>query len=443
MRNQKESGQVIVLLVVGIISLLGFSALAIDGARLFSEKRNLQGVSDTAAFTAATYVGQYEPYQIFTNWYSGSRIEPHAEQAALEIIRQNGYTDQIYNPFGGNDRLRITIDPITSGTEFTPYIVKVTLISEVDPIFAQLVYHGEILANAYTEAIVWPKMNAAYGRAIFSTATSGDKRIEFIGNATLNVTGSGIFANSNGSSAIYASGSVNVDIQGAVTSAGGIYNNNNIMIAQSFQSNAQTLPLMPVPTPEKCSSMATSVETFDAISGITWHTAGRYTSASTTVISSGHHVFESGWYCFDEQLHISGGIVESEPEGVMFYFPDSGNGFSASGGTIDLRAAQNGQADDSAGNNWDGMLVYIDPTNVGVFSVQGGTGSHLEGTIYAPGPASNDTDPKCSLSGSGTTDAYNVQLVCYSLSISGNAGLNLFYDDTKVYEAPVTINLEE
>ena len=75
--------------------------------------------------------------------------------------------------------------------------------------------------------------------------------------------------------------------------------------------------------------------------------------------------------------------------------------------------------------------------------MQGGAGSHLEGTIYAPGPAANDTAPKCSLSGSGMTDAYNVQLICYSITVSGNAGLNLVYDDSKVYKAPVSVSLEE
>jgi hypothetical protein len=443
MRNQKESGQVIVLLVVGIISLLGFSALAIDGARLFSERRNLQGVSDTAAFTAAAYIGQFDPLYIRNNFKVNDMVEPRAEQAALEIIRANGYTDSIYNPFGGNDRLYIDAWPVIAGTEFTPYHVIVKMISEVDPIFAQLVYHEPIMANVDTEVVFWPRMNAAYGRAIFSTATEGSKRIEFIGNATLNVTGSGIFSNSNGTNAIYASGSASVDISGAVTAVGTIYNSGVMVSGEPEQPGAQSLPLVPIPTPDNCASLSTSVETYDSVNDIFYHTAGRYTSASTNTISSGHHIFEQGWYCFDETLHISGGIVESEPGGVMFYFPVDGTSITAQGGSIDLRAAQNGQADDLAGNSWDGMLFYIDHSNTGVFSFQGSAGSHLEGTIYAPGPAANETAPKCSLSGSGVTDAYNVQLICYSLTLSGSAGLNLFYDDTKVYESPLIMNLEE
>jgi uncharacterized membrane protein len=53
MERGKERGQVIILLVAGLITLLGFTALAIDGARVLSEQRQLQGVADTAAFTAA------------------------------------------------------------------------------------------------------------------------------------------------------------------------------------------------------------------------------------------------------------------------------------------------------------------------------------------------------------------------------------------------------
>ncbi|MEN8240395.1 MAG: pilus assembly protein TadG-related protein [Chloroflexota bacterium] len=440
MRKRNESGQVIVLMVVGIISLLGFSALAIDGARLFSEQRTLQGVSDTAAFTAAAYVGEYDPYVIYTNWYTGLRIEPHAEQAALDRIRSNGYTDQQYNPFGGNDLLRITIDPVTTGTEFTSYIVKITLISEVEPIFAQLIYHEPIMANAYTEAVIWPKMNAAYGRAIFATATGGGRRIEFIGNATINVDGSGIFSNSSDGGSVYASGSSAADIEGAVTTVGGVYNEGNLTSGGVVQG-AQTLPLLPVPTPERCSSLPTSVVSYDAINGIYWHSAGRITSLD--VINSDHHIFESGWYCVHTDFKVTGGIVESEPGGLMLYFPDNNTSFLVNGGVVDLSAAQNGEADDSEENIWDGMLVYIDPSNIGIFSMAGNAGSHLEGTIYAPGPPQNDESPKCILAGSGMADAYNVQFICYSISLSGNSGLNLVYDSSKVYESPVMVNLEE
>jgi uncharacterized membrane protein len=48
MNKRTEKGQVLVLLTVGIITLLGFTALAIDGGRMYSERRTIHGVTDTS-----------------------------------------------------------------------------------------------------------------------------------------------------------------------------------------------------------------------------------------------------------------------------------------------------------------------------------------------------------------------------------------------------------
>ena len=222
MKNHKrrEHGQVIFILAVGIISLLGFTALAIDGARLFSERRTAQGVADTAAFTAAAYIGQYQTPYIQDNWINekdgdsdyNDGVEPHAEQAALERIRSNGYTDASYNPFGGNDRLRITINPVFTGP-VTEYLVEVIMISEIEPIFAQLIYHGDLLVNVESHAIVMPPTDIAFGNALYSLDDSNDcKAIKIQGNSDTYIVGSGIHSNSTCSdSAIDISGSAIID----------------------------------------------------------------------------------------------------------------------------------------------------------------------------------------------------------------------------------------
>jgi uncharacterized membrane protein len=47
--HQNEKGQVLVILTVGIVVLLGFAALAIDGGMLYSDRRHDQNVADNAA----------------------------------------------------------------------------------------------------------------------------------------------------------------------------------------------------------------------------------------------------------------------------------------------------------------------------------------------------------------------------------------------------------
>ena len=49
----QERGQALVIIALAVVGLFGFSALAIDGSRVFSDRRNAQNAADTAALSAA------------------------------------------------------------------------------------------------------------------------------------------------------------------------------------------------------------------------------------------------------------------------------------------------------------------------------------------------------------------------------------------------------
>src|SRR5260221_107382 len=49
----QEKGQALILIAVGIVVLVGFAALAIDGSMVFSDKRHAQNAADTSAIAAA------------------------------------------------------------------------------------------------------------------------------------------------------------------------------------------------------------------------------------------------------------------------------------------------------------------------------------------------------------------------------------------------------
>ena len=51
--NISESGQILILLAVGIVALLGFTALAIDGGAVFFDRRSAQNAADAAALAGA------------------------------------------------------------------------------------------------------------------------------------------------------------------------------------------------------------------------------------------------------------------------------------------------------------------------------------------------------------------------------------------------------
>jgi Flp pilus assembly protein TadG len=51
-RSSLEKGQSMVLIVLGIFVLFGFTALAIDGGMVYSDRRNAQNAADAAALAA-------------------------------------------------------------------------------------------------------------------------------------------------------------------------------------------------------------------------------------------------------------------------------------------------------------------------------------------------------------------------------------------------------
>src|SRR6186997_1064240 len=52
-KKSQERGQALILIAFAAIGLFAFTALAIDGSRVFSDRRHAQNAADTAALAAA------------------------------------------------------------------------------------------------------------------------------------------------------------------------------------------------------------------------------------------------------------------------------------------------------------------------------------------------------------------------------------------------------
>jgi len=77
-KTKHEKGQALILIAFAAIGLFAFAALAIDGSRQFSNKRNAQNAADTAALTAAL---KY----IRTGDLAAAKLEAEAR------VKSNGY----------------------------------------------------------------------------------------------------------------------------------------------------------------------------------------------------------------------------------------------------------------------------------------------------------------------------------------------------------------
>src|SRR5260370_7026431 len=63
-----QTGQAIVLITLMMVALLGFLALAIDGARYYEMRRFTQNAADTAALAGIYYLSETDPPTPLGTW---------------------------------------------------------------------------------------------------------------------------------------------------------------------------------------------------------------------------------------------------------------------------------------------------------------------------------------------------------------------------------------
>lgn len=413
--NKKEQGQVLVLLTFGMITLLGFTALAIDLGRLYSEKRTIQGVADSSSLTGALYIGQYEGTVT-------SAVEQTAINTAEGRAASNGYTQNV----------TVTVDKISPF-----YIVTTEIESTIPPTIAQLVYNGPLSVKVKSVARVYRVTEFAFGNALYAMSNDKNRAIEFSGNGFSVVTGTGIYSNSSASDSIIFIGGSDSTFSDPMTAAGGITVQNNAEVSNEtdgttftdFLDGADALGAMYVPTPT-CAGLPLGVKKTTGPHEITY-SPGIYsdikgTNGATT------YIFEKGFYCIEGSLTTLNGTFIGDQ--VSFYVK---NGNVNLGGNVDFRAPRDGTVVDGGGQNWNGMLLHI--AN-GVLTINGNADSYYEGTIYVPNDAQS---PACKLNGESSSDGYNVQLVCDTIQVNGTGDLVIHFDDSVSYIPPVEIDLWE
>ena len=113
-----EKGQALILIAFAAIALFAFAALAIDGARLYSEKRHAQNAADTASLAAAlAYTRASDAEKA-----SATTINAIIDDAARKRATSNGYT-------AGTNEVTVTAVDVpdgecgdTEGKDITVYI---------------------------------------------------------------------------------------------------------------------------------------------------------------------------------------------------------------------------------------------------------------------------------------------------------------------------------
>lgn len=449
MKKQRSTqrGQALILIALAVVGLVGFTALAIDGGNVFSDRRHSQNASDTAALAAALALARQE-----ANWKSfgadraiSNGYDPADGVSEVDVylcselpLTVNGYT--------------LTCKGLPSGADPTRY-VYVHIKSVVRMLFApivgwrEVINHTDAVARATVpEVVPWFDGNALVSVMQGCKNENGWNRDPFTiqGNVTNVVKGSGVFVNSNCSNAFTINGASSSTLvtDGPVCVVGGAsYNASTIDPDPTTGCGSPIDPnLYQLPNPV-CSRNGTIAQNSK---GEYVATPGNYSSSFPNVSPAGTLKLQKGIYCFNNGISVAGGWTittdlddgndhDSTSEGVFFFVPNGNVTFNGNA-TINIHAVNTTQ--DDFPQSFVNYLFYIPPTNQCTATFTGNGGSEFTGTILAPGC-------HVRLLGNAGGVGLDSQVIGYTLELGGDGNLDLTYNDSNTAVTTTNPGLEQ
>lgn len=400
-KNRSEKGQALPLLVLGLVALLGFTALAVDGSMVYSDRRFAQNAADAASLAGGAEAALILENSLMTysGWNCSSQAVANAasaaKQAAIRRAADNGVTiDQDISDQNGVST-QCGVD--TSNGWADKYLDIITMATvETETSFAQFVF-GDALHNT-VEAItrIRPRQNLAYGYAIVAlnpdNCQGQQNGVTVHGNADIYVDGSGIFTNG----CLRANGNPDIEV-----TAGGI----------NYVGQLNGNPSLFNPAPQKVSSpipvSAYEIEPPDCSHPDAHHVSGKKLSGN----------LDPGLYCVSGNLQLNGnGSLVGN--GVTIVIMD---GFVHINGNFEIQLSAPTESPDPT-PAVAGLLFYLPPSNHNVFRINGNSDSFYQGTILAIG---SDID----LLGTAAIDAYRTQVIGWNVQVGGNADTYVRFND--------------
>lgn len=484
-----EKGQALILIALAAIGLFAFAALAIDGSRAFSNKRNAQNAADTAVLAAALR-------QIRTGSFAD------AEVAAKQRAEANGYLNNVNGAIVDVDLCSNVVDkdgagnvipipgdqdPVTGNAlpcegvpaaQASEYI-RVRIISEVPATFGRVI--GRETLQSAVEAI-------ARVQGSSSTSSSGGQALVGLrqngcsicanGNVNLDVNGSGIFSNSTSST-----GDCSMDYEGngtytsdggyTVATGGALCRSGTVVVNGTVQAGDQVPypPNISIPPPTfSCSGPnRTAGDAVVQPDGTKVYPPGNY-NTHLDLNGSGKHTFAAGNYCFNGGVTINGS-VQATANNVNFRLTASsfqingnstftcadmmvhsvggtgmefnGNGSNnCTGVTFYMESGKvvwNGNVAQTfkapTSGPYKGLLIYLPYGNGSELTINGNSGNELTGSIIAP-------SSPITINGNSGTAGLHTQVIGYFITLNGNSNTIINYNADEQYNPPAAPTIE-
>lgn len=406
--NKSERGQAIVLIVLSIVGLFGFAALALDMGQIYMARRSAQAAADAAALAAAD------------DAVIGSKNATVAISKAFVMASNNGYN---------NDKKTNWV-VVKNPPENSPYCgscgaltndyYQVRIKVRVKPIFAQLFFNGAEQTEVEAIAHGKPAGSLTENDAIVSLSKGSDS-FTFDGNTSSYVDGGNIRSfgdmTKNG-----ASGGITVV-------------NGKVFYAGDFKGH--TSPFSP--QPEKA-SLLDGLPSFaapycpTAAEAATWTNAGAYRTKNINGVD--YYYYASGLSVenLGKGIHcIEGGIGKGNYKGSGVLIVLLSGGIQQTGhDSIDFSCASD--LKDVNGNQFGGLVFYAPPTNTSTFKFGGNSDAYINGTFFAPGA-------NCTIGGTPDGRADHAAFVCYTVTIHGNPVFNVNYNPAELFHTAALISL--
>lgn len=391
-----KRGQALVIIALALVGIVGMVGLVVDGGNVFFDRRSAQAAADSAALASA-----------LSRINGDDWVVAAAAAAAVNGYNNDGVTNniQVYNP---------PIDgPHAGNTEY----LKVVITSHVDTYFARVIGRDRITNVVEAVARIKPAevKELMNGNAVVSLAPTSDcnnrKAFWVHGEATLDITGGGIFVNSNNPGcAIFTngSGSIRIRDEHTISVVGGA----SIQKPQLLTPQV-TVGAAPVGYPPPffmpqfgCSKEAEVSADGTSMSAGAW--GDEFPPEGVTHLGA-------GVYCLGNGMNITGNL---EGNGVVFKVERGEVRFSSA--DIILGAP-------SSGNNA-GLLIYLPMENNSKVVLNGGPGSAIKGTILAPAS-------RIIIKGMDSRTGFRSQIIGYTIEADGNSNVVIIYNDEQNYDS--------
>ncbi|MGD2157739.1 MAG: Tad domain-containing protein [Anaerolineales bacterium] len=437
-KNKFESGQILILLVLGIVVLLGFTALALDGGMIYSDRRLSQNVADASSLAGGgeAALTMESIGLVAWQWENCNQAEQaitDAEEAAIAQALDNDFVIDNNTLDHNGARAECTFEDY--GSFVDKYIDVTTLISfTTDTSFAHFIYNGPVRNQVEAVTRVRPRNYMANGNAIVAhrvdCPNSNTGGVHFDGNAEVDVNGGGVFSNA----CLKAAGSVDVGVEyGEINYTTDYSESGNPTIdPPPGKSGSALLEQFFVvdPNPPQCAD----TDYVDHTGPDTIY-PGNY---SQIKINNGVLNMEPGLYCLSGNFSINGGVVNGN--GVTIYITN-GDFDSSANAEVHLTAPPDNPDPLPAIPGNAGLLIYLPLGNDGEVSLLGNVDSEYVGTVYAADP-----DSMIEVGGTGgveTLETYQTQLIGGTVFVHGNATIDITFNGGDVHEPPAFIELHK